>query len=246
MTDELDDLPPLSMAEAIASDVEEHTRTLWLFEEVTEQKAQRMMQALHWFAEVDPGKPVNVRINSCGGSAWDASALVGAIACLPVEVHTYLHGMAASAAALIWVAGDVRYADNSSLLLLHAHESEPVRGTLAQHEAHVRTVRAWVDATAEFLSQRSRWSERSRCRTLSTWRDVLGGVLPEVRLHGPQAIGDEFDCRPMMRGNRLRARSAQAPDGPPGDVVELIRRPGLAPTPTPTRPEPGGQGGPAA
>lgn len=62
---------------------------------------------------------VNVRINSPGGLAFEGIAIANAIAQCPTPVHTYVDGLAASAAAVIALSGHKVHMAENALLMLH-------------------------------------------------------------------------------------------------------------------------------
>ena len=67
------------------------------------------------------GRPVNVRINSPGGLAFDGLTIFNALVGHDAPVTTTVEGLAASAAAIIAMAGKpVRMADNGTLYLHRA------------------------------------------------------------------------------------------------------------------------------
>ena len=64
-------------------------------------------------------KRINVHINSGGGEVFAAVAMAQQLKKHPAEVHTYVEGVAASAATIIAMAGDVRHMTVSSLYMIH-------------------------------------------------------------------------------------------------------------------------------
>ena len=64
-------------------------------------------------------KRINVHINSGGGEVFAAVAMAQQLKKHPAEVHTYVEGVAASAATIIALAGDVRHMTVSSLYMIH-------------------------------------------------------------------------------------------------------------------------------
>lgn len=63
--------------------------------------------------------PIHLHINSPGGDAFSGLSIVDTIRSCRTPVHTYVDGSAASAATLISMAGDKRYASENSFMLLH-------------------------------------------------------------------------------------------------------------------------------
>lgn len=72
---------------------------------------------------VDIGKispqPINLHINSDGGSVFDVFFAVDEIKNLKVPVHTIVSGMAASAATILSCAGTKRYITKHAHMLIH-------------------------------------------------------------------------------------------------------------------------------
>lgn len=63
--------------------------------------------------------PINLHIQSEGGSFLHSLYLIDVIQKINTPVNTYIDGFAASAATLISVAGDKRYMTKNSLMLIH-------------------------------------------------------------------------------------------------------------------------------
>lgn len=64
-------------------------------------------------------KPLKIFINSNGGDVFAAIPLIDAIKNCHIPVHTYVEGMAASAASLISMVGHKRYITKNSFMLIH-------------------------------------------------------------------------------------------------------------------------------
>jgi ATP-dependent Clp protease protease subunit len=73
-------------------------------------------------------KPLKIFINSNGGDVFAAIPLIDAIKNCKIPVHTYVEGMAASAASLISMVGHKRYITKNSFMLIHELRSG-VEGT---------------------------------------------------------------------------------------------------------------------
>ena len=63
--------------------------------------------------------PINLHIQSEGGSLLHALYVTDVIQNLKTPVHTYIDGFAASAATLLSVVGDKRFITKNSLMLIH-------------------------------------------------------------------------------------------------------------------------------
>lgn len=63
--------------------------------------------------------PIHLHINSPGGDAFSGLSIVDTIRSCKTPVYTYIDGSAASAATLISMAADKRFASENSFMLLH-------------------------------------------------------------------------------------------------------------------------------
>ncbi len=63
---------------------------------------------------------IHLRINSPGGEIFHGSAIVTAIRNCPATVHTWIDGVAASMAGIIWMAGKKRHMAKNGMLMLHS------------------------------------------------------------------------------------------------------------------------------
>jgi ATP-dependent Clp endopeptidase proteolytic subunit ClpP len=87
------------------------------YDEEDDMEAATVVKAIK---ELDrKGKDFNIRINSPGGSVFHGDPIVTAIRNCKNKVHTFIDGMAASMAADIWMAGDVRHMASNSKLMIH-------------------------------------------------------------------------------------------------------------------------------
>ena len=68
--------------------------------------------------KVEP-KPLKIFINSNGGEFFAAMPIIDAIKNSKIPIHTYVEGIAASAASLISVVGHRRFITKNSFMLIH-------------------------------------------------------------------------------------------------------------------------------
>lgn len=71
------------------------------------------------FLAENKGVPVNARINSPGGLAYDGITIYNALVAHDADVTTTIEGMAASAASIIAMAGDTIRINENATLMIH-------------------------------------------------------------------------------------------------------------------------------
>lgn len=96
-------------------------RIIHLEGNINEETASYMTQVLLHLSELDPTKPIQVFINSGGGSVIDGFAIINVMQSIAAPVYTCAKGMAASMAALILSAGEkgFRYSLPDSVIMIH-------------------------------------------------------------------------------------------------------------------------------
>ena len=89
-------------------------------------------------------KPIELHIQSYGGSLMPAFYVCDVIKNLDTPVHTYIDGYAASAATLISVCGNKRFITKFSKILIH-QLSTAHRGTSADFEDYIKNINLFMD-----------------------------------------------------------------------------------------------------
>lgn len=82
-------------------------------EGVTAKKVKAALEALGDVSDI------NVRINSPGGNVWDGIAIFNLLKEHKAQVHVHVDGLAASAASLIAMAGDLISMGDGSMMMIH-------------------------------------------------------------------------------------------------------------------------------
>lgn len=90
----------------------------WATDEMKGVTDVAFVQELERLAATYP--TIHVRINSPGGEIFHGSAIVTAIRNCPSEVHTWIDGVAASMAGVIWMAGKKRHMAKNGMLMIHS------------------------------------------------------------------------------------------------------------------------------
>jgi len=90
--------------------------TSWAWEELGEVSAVNLSKQLDALGDVDQ---IDVYINSYGGEVAEGLAIYNALKRHKAKVTTYCDGFACSIASVIFMAGDERVMNESSLLMIH-------------------------------------------------------------------------------------------------------------------------------
>ena len=88
----------------------------WAWEELGEVSAQILSKQLEALGDVNE---INVYINSYGGEVAEGLAIYNALRRHKAKVRTFCDGFACSIASVIFMAGDERIMNESSLLMIH-------------------------------------------------------------------------------------------------------------------------------
>lgn len=121
---------------------------------------------------------IHIRINSPGGEIFHGSAIVNAIRECPAEIHTWIDGVAASMAGVIWLAGKKRHMAKNGMLMIHsgsalcwgnAADMREIADTLDQFDSTLiisvadSTGMSEEDLKAKYFDYKDHWL---------TWNDV--------------------------------------------------------------------------
>ncbi len=102
-------------------DVLMRDRNIFLCDEVTSESSSEIIKELLYMESVDEGKPINLFINSPGGSVTDGLAVYDVITLLKSPVNAIVTGLAASMGSIILLAcsKERRFMLPSSRIMVH-------------------------------------------------------------------------------------------------------------------------------
>lgn len=125
-------------------------RIIMLNEPVSSTSASLIVAQMLFLESADSKKDIQFYINSPGGSVTDAFAIMDTMNYIRCDVSTICIGMAASAAALLLVAGtkDKRYALQNSEILIH---QPSISGGLQGQATDIKIHSDWMDKTKKKL-----------------------------------------------------------------------------------------------
>ena len=115
----------------------------------------RIRAILHMRTDEHKNDPINLIINSDGGSVYEALGIIYYIQSLDVKVNTICRGRAMSAAALILCAGTgVRAASQYSTIMFHEISSD-IYGKSSDMKANVQHMEKLEEILLEILKSNS-------------------------------------------------------------------------------------------
>lgn len=133
-----------------AGSVQVVENTIFFYAAVTDQTAAELNRALYvidcklhnatafFGSEFKPH--IKLKINSPGGDVFACLSILDTITNLRADVHTYIEGMAASAATIISVAGKKRFIGKNSLMMIHQLSAKAI-GNFAQLEDNMENMK---------------------------------------------------------------------------------------------------------
>jgi ATP-dependent protease ClpP protease subunit/cell division protein FtsB len=130
---------------------------------------QRFAEEIDWLSQRDDVNKINVRINSVGGSVIDGFSIFSAIKNSPKSVDTYVDGLGASIAGIIFQAGEKRYISDFGRIMIH----EPALGKPVEllNEKQRNALNSFRDQLVAILTNNSKLNsdEISSIMLAETW-----------------------------------------------------------------------------
>lgn len=132
------------------------SRELELFSPVDSESVACIIRGMLYLQKVDPAAPITLLINSPGGEVSSGLALYDVMQAVSCPVRTVCLGLAASMAALLFVAGDTRDMLPHSRVMLHDPLiSGGVGGSALSVKARADDLMRIRDITAQVIAQHS-------------------------------------------------------------------------------------------
>lgn len=137
------------------------SRTVQIVGEITENTYIMVDSALTILEQDLSNEPITVRINSMGGSVYDALGIVGRIKSSKSVVNTEGFGAIMSAASLILAAGAHRKLSKYATLMYHEPSITSLEGTSTQVYHLAKNLmlekQMWADTMASFTKKDSKF-----------------------------------------------------------------------------------------
>lgn len=130
---------------------------------------QRFAEEIDWLSQREDVNKINVRINSVGGSVIDGFSIFSAIKNSPKSVDTYVDGLGASIAGIIFQAGEKRYISDFGRIMIH----EPALGKPVEllNDKQRNALNSFRDQLVAILTNNSKLNsdEISSIMSAETW-----------------------------------------------------------------------------
>ncbi|MBO6883860.1 MAG: Clp protease ClpP [Marivita sp.] len=142
------------------------------------------------------GLPIDLRLNSPGGSVFDAVAIYNALQRHEGEITVWIDGIAASAASYVAMAGDEIVMPENAFLMIH-NPSGLVMGTSAEMREMAATMDKIAGSMIRGYAARSGRSEEEIAALMAaeTWFDAEAAIATGLatRMVEPVRIAASFD-----------------------------------------------------
>ena len=162
------------------------------------------------------GAPIDLRLNSPGGSVFDAVAIYNALKRHSGEITVWIDGIAASAASYIAMAGDEIVMPENAFLMIH-DPSGLVMGTSAEMREMAETMDKIAGSMIRGYAGRSGRSEEEIAALMAaeTWFDAEAAIAAGLatRMAEPVRIAASFDVAAFRNAPPIliEATAAQTP-----------------------------------
>ncbi len=167
------------------------------------------------------GTPVDLRLNSPGGSVFDAVAIHNALRRHEGTVTVWIDGIAASAASYIAMAGDEIVMPENAFLMIH-DPAGLVMGTAEDMRAMAEALdKVKGSLVSGYAAKSGRTAEEvSALMTAETWFDAADAVAQGFadRLIEPVRIAARFDIGRFRNAPPALAEAVEAEPDPDGET----------------------------
>jgi ATP-dependent Clp protease protease subunit len=130
-------------------------RVVRLNDKIDKDSADEVIYRMKILDELDPGKPIVLKINSPGGSVYDGLRIYNTMMTQQSPTHTVCTGMAASMAAVLMVAGEERLAMPSCRIMIH-EAAAGARGKTSDMAYALYHVKGLEDSLFEIIARHAR------------------------------------------------------------------------------------------
>ena len=130
-------------------------RVVRLNDKIDKDSADEVIYRMKILDELDPGRPIVLKINSPGGSVYDGLRIYNTMVTQQSPTHTVCTGMAASMAAVLMIAGTERLAMPSCRIMIH-EAAAGARGKTSDMAYALYHVKGLEDSLFEIIAKHAR------------------------------------------------------------------------------------------
>lgn len=142
-------------------------RSIYISTEITEELATSVFEMIKFWNIVDSKEdipkeerhPINIYINSPGGSLEGALSIIGAIDTSTTPVHTYTIGIGFSGGFLIGISGHKRYGYKNSCYCFHEGSIEESGGDMHKFFQRVDFIKRRIELLKKITIEKTKISE---------------------------------------------------------------------------------------
>jgi ATP-dependent Clp protease, protease subunit len=171
-------------------------RIVFLGDQITDDVANLVTAQLLFLESEDPGKPINLYINSPGGSVTAAMSMYDAMQYVSAPVSTICLGMAASGGSLLLAGGSAgsRLALPNSLIMIHQPSSAGLQGKATDLEVYAREILRQRDVIVEIYARHSGRSHEQvagdieRDNFMTAEQAMQWGLIDQIITRRQQAV----------------------------------------------------------
>lgn len=170
-------------------------RTIYFFDELSNGSVCEAIKLIQELEEESVKKPIQLIINSDGGSIYDGFALYDKLRNLQCHLSVIGTGVIASMAVVVYLAGEDRYLTENTRLMTHQGETE-IEGRTIDIQVEAQEMKIIEENCASIIAERTGQS--------------LNKVKNEIKIadrwiSAEQAV-DEGYAHEIIRNKRTRRR----------------------------------------
>lgn len=189
------DLPENILGIDLPEGVEPPSRQVYLFGEVNEESAERVLREIHQINDFDmrylpddvQPEPIILYVNSYGGIVTEALAIIDAMDSSPAEVWTVVTGKALSCGLIIALSGAKRFATKNANYMFHSVQAGSDGGLHyigSEYAFAIRLQKQLIDIAVERTnipkSKLKKWSKDARNFYFSSKKAKKWSVVDEI------------------------------------------------------------------
>lgn len=157
-------------------------RIVYLAGEINDESANVVVMQLLWLNADNPDEPINLYINSPGGSVYAGLAIKDLMYSLDCKVNTFGVGLCASMGAYLLAAGTgERAATQNTRILIHSVSAGTI-GTVHDMEIDFKESKFMHDHLLSDLESFTKGKSTRKSLNTKTKRDYYMGVQEAIKL----------------------------------------------------------------